>query len=154
MSMPVLSLKQLARDMRRRAGADRRVVELARIRLGIARSAPCTLFDGHRWVDDRGSAGSSPPRLIGTKSRFDVERQLVVELRIDRVRRQREQDRVAVGRRLRDDIGADVAGSAAAVVDDDRLAQRGRERFVQDPRDNIGAATRRIGTTNLIGLVG
>jgi hypothetical protein len=40
---------------------------------------------------------------------LDVERQLVVELRIDRVRRQREQNVVAVGGCLRRDVRAHVA---------------------------------------------
>src|SRR5262249_44823139 len=76
---------------------------------------------------------------------LDVERQLVVELRIDRVRREREQDRVSVWRCLGREIGAEVAGRTAAVVDDDRLAKVGRERLLQDARDDVGAAARRVG---------
>src|SRR5208283_4612875 len=38
-----------------------------------------------------------------------------------------------------------IAGGAAAVVDDDRLPQHGGKRFVEDARDDVGAACGRIG---------
>src|SRR5678816_2972136 len=47
-----------------------------------------------------------------------LERHLAVDAAVDRMRaRVREQNRVAVGRRLRCNLGADVAARAAAVVD-------------------------------------
>ena len=53
-----------------------------------------------------------------------IERHLLVQARIDHDRRaRRDQQRVAVGRRLRDHRRADVAAGAAAVVDDERLLQ-------------------------------
>ena len=49
-----------------------------------------------------------------------VVRHLRVQPRVDRVRRHRaHDDRRAVGRRLRGEVGADVAAGAGAVVDDD-----------------------------------
>ncbi len=137
-----LQLEELARDVRRRADADGRVVELARVRLGV-RDQLLDAGDGNRRVDDedlRNHRGEAHRHEIA----LDVERQLLVELRVDRVRRQREQDRVAVGRRFRDDVGAEIAGGAAAVVDDDRLAELRRQRLDDDARNDVGAAARRI----------
>ena len=48
------------------------------------------------------------------------------------VRERREQQRIAVGRRARDDLGADDAARAAAVVDDDLLAERGVRRALKN----------------------
>ena len=49
--------------------------------------------------------------------------QVLEQRRVDRDRGRGEQQRVAVGRRARDLAHADVAGGAAAVVDDDALAE-------------------------------
>src|SRR5262249_16483763 len=46
--------------------------------------------------------------------------------RIDRVRGERVQERVAVRRALRDSLGSDGPARAAAVLDDDRLAEEFR----------------------------
>ena len=85
---------------------------------------------------------------------LDIERQLVVELRIDRVRRQREQERVAVGRRLGRDVGADIAGGATAIVDDDRLSQLRRKRLVRMRATTSVPPPGGYGTMNLIGFDG
>jgi hypothetical protein len=98
--------------------------------------------------------GSDATVPTGSKSLRRVERQLRIERRVDRVRRQREQHRVAVGRRLRDDVGAERAGRAAAVVDHDRLAERMLEAFLHDARDHVGAAAGRVRHDELDRLVG
>jgi hypothetical protein len=84
---------------------------------------------------------------------IDVERELVVELRIDRVRRQGEQNVVAVRGRLCRNVGANVAGGATAIVNDDRLTQFRSQRFVHDAGDHVGAPTRRVGHDEANGLV-
>jgi hypothetical protein len=56
-----------------------------------------------------------------------------------------EQQRVAVGRRLRDVAAADDAAGARAVVDHHRLPHPRRELLGEEPRQRIGVATRRIG---------
>src|SRR5208283_2373879 len=76
---------------------------------------------------------------------FDVKRKMFVELRVDRVRGKREQDRIAVWRRLRDQIGAQDAGGTATVVDDDGLPQQRGKWLGYDARDNVGTAAGRIG---------
>ena len=53
-----------------------------------------------------------------------VERQRAVDRRADRLAVGVLQDRVAVGRRLGDRVGRDVAGGARPVLDDHRLAER------------------------------
>jgi hypothetical protein len=47
----------------------------------------------------------------------DVEGQVLVERRVDAVRRVHEQHRVAVGRRLDRELGADVVAAAGLVLD-------------------------------------
>ena len=73
-----------------------------------------------------------------------VVRHLRVDADVDRERRDvAEQQRVAVGRRLGDGVGADHAARAGAVVDDDRLAERLGQRLLHDARIEIDRAARR-----------
>jgi hypothetical protein len=61
-----------------------------------------------------------------------------IEALIDGERRRRGgQKRVAVGLRLRDDLGADVSGGAGTVLDDDRLTPAHRKLLGHDPRDGV-----------------
>ena len=84
-----------------------------------------------------------------------VVRHLRIERRVDRLRADRShQQRVAVGRRLGDEVGAEVAAGAGLVLDDEGLAEGlaelGRERARQD----VGRAAGANGTTMRTGLVG
>ena len=55
----------------------------------------------------------------------------------------RHQQRVAVGSRLRDQRGADGAAGAAAIVDEERLAQGRLQAVGDDAREyGVGAASR------------
>jgi hypothetical protein len=54
------------------------------------------------------------------------------------------QQAVAIGRRARDRLGADVAAGAAAVVDDDLLAELPAQFEGDDAADDVGRAVRRI----------
>jgi hypothetical protein len=92
----------------------------------------------HEDVRDRGQVGD----------RNEIGQRLVGELRvrggIDRVRRDgRDAQRVSVRRRLRDEVGADAAAGPGAIVDDDRLPELLRELVGDEPRDDVGRATRR-----------
>ena len=73
-----------------------------------------------------------------------VEAQLGKYRGINGVRRKREQHRVAVGRRPGHHFGADRATRSAAVVDHDRLAKRCAQTILDDSRDDVGTAARRI----------
>jgi cytochrome o ubiquinol oxidase subunit 1 len=53
-----------------------------------------------------------------------------------------QRDRVAIGRGLCDHVGAIDAAGAAAIVDDDRLAQRLRHGLRENARDDVGRAAR------------
>ena len=78
--------------------------------------------------------------------RRDVPDQIEVELeerRIDRMRCADLEQRVAVGRRAHDRFGADIAGAARPVVDDDGLAEPLREPLADQAREDVtGAAGR------------
>ncbi len=52
------------------------------------------------------------------------------------------QQRVAVGGRLRDDVGRDRARSAGPVLDDDRLAEQLGHALAERSRHDVGAAAR------------
>ena len=65
-----------------------------------------------------------------------------IEARIDGVRGdRRHQQRVAVGRRLRDLIGADIAARAHPVVHHELLAQQLSHLRAHDARDGVGRTT-------------
>ena len=102
-----------AREMRR--AADRRggVVELARLRLRVARSAPSRTSPA-RTDAPRGCAASTRPSSPARNPSRD-RTELRVDARADRERADvGEQHRVAVGRALRDELRADVAVRARA----------------------------------------
>jgi len=73
----------------------------------------------------------------------DVERQLLVDHGVDGEAGRAQEQRVAVGRRLRRDFGADDARGARAIVHDYLLAERVADRFRQDACIDVGAPTRR-----------
>ena len=65
--------------------------------------------------------------------------------RIDHQRRAAGIDRVAVGRRLGDEVGGDGGRRTGAVVDQHRLAELGRQLVGIDARHGVVHAARRIG---------
>src|SRR5262249_44205987 len=66
-----------------------------------------------------------------------------IEKAVDRKRRRSEQQGVAVRRRARDGLGADVAAGARPVVDNDLLAQQLRQASSDDTGRGVGASTGR-----------
>ncbi len=140
------------RQVLRGADAAGAVVELARVgarhldqvlrRLGRRRGRHDEDVGHVRDVDD------------GCEILDRVEAQLRVEMDVDRVRADRtHQQVVAVGLHARRELGADVAAGAAAVVDDDRLAQLLRDRLGDHARGGVDAAARRPGHHQLDRLV-
>jgi hypothetical protein len=74
-----------------------------------------------------------------------IEWQLLVKTRIGRIGRDvAEQHRVAVRRRLGDEIGAQIGRCAGLVLDDDRLAHKLRHLLSDEPREKIRASARGI----------
>src|SRR5262245_64373162 len=67
----------------------------------------------------------------------EIEVQLVVERRVDRVSRSVKQERVAVRRRAHDCFGPDIAATARPVVDDKWLAEPFRQPLTQEARNNV-----------------
>ncbi len=54
-----------------------------------------------------------------------------------------DQQRIAVGRRARHELGADAAAGAGAVVDHHRLSERLADLIADDAADNVGIAAGR-----------
>ena len=57
-----------------------------------------------------------------------IEDQIVVQRHVDGVGHRQRQQRIAVGRRVDDDLGADIAGAAGPIVDDELLTEMLRQR--------------------------
>src|SRR5215204_7329366 len=73
----------------------------------------------------------------------EVEIEFVIERRVDRIRRENQQQRVTVRRCARDRLGCQVGGGARAVLDDERLTEALRQPLTDQPRSDVGAAGRR-----------
>ena len=76
------------------------------------------------------------------------------ECRVGDHRGRRQQDGVAVGFRLGDDLGADDGAAARLVLDDHRLAQQSGELLGDDAGGGVGRSARRIGHDETDGPLG
>ena len=79
----------------------------------------------------------------GAMSRDEIEIEIVVERRIDGVRRDGQHQRVAVRRRSYDDLGADIAAGARPIVDEEWLPEPLRQPLTDQARDDVGRAAGR-----------
>ena len=70
----------------------------------------------------------------------EIEIELVVERRVDRVRCADQKKRIAVRRRTHDRLGGDVAAGARPVLDDEWLAEPLRQPLTDETRDDVGRA--------------
>ena len=70
----------------------------------------------------------------------DIEIELFVERRVDRVCRGDQEERVAVGRRAHDRLGGDIAAGTRPVLDDEWLAKPFRQPLADQARDDVAAA--------------
>ena len=134
------------------AEARRAVGELAGVRLGVVDHLLEGLgADGgmdDEPADEVADARHRHEALDGVVGRLAQVRQ-DVERRVGR-----QQEGVAVGRRLGGGLGADHAAGTAAVLDDELLAEGLAQLFRPGPADQVGGAARRIGQDELDGLVG
>ncbi len=107
---------------------------------GIGFDEVYKLLDGlrrHRGVDGEHGGGCD-----GERDRFEVLDRVVGDAgeqrRIDDMGAKREQDGVAVGRRLRHLTGADIAARAGDVLDVELLAERLGEFLRHEAREGVG----------------
>ena len=142
MSTLAVDLKSSAGEVLRRAVAGRRVLDLALLRVDV-RDELREVLRRHRRVDGQDQRHAQQVRDRRQVLRR-IERHLLVEARIDHDRRaRRDEQRVAVGRRLGDHRRADVAAGAAAVVDDERLLQLLRQPLGHRARGDVRRSARR-----------
>jgi hypothetical protein len=110
-------LEQLAADVDRRSNARRRHIELARIGFGIGNEFRDRLGRNRRIDDhdERLATDAGDRRNIA----HEVVIELWVERGIDGVGRTDKQECVAVGGRIHDHLGRDVATGARPVLNND-----------------------------------
>ena len=134
-------IQELTRQVMRRAAAGGAEVVLLRLRLGERDHVLDRLRPYRRTGDEndgrRARAGD------GREILHRIERQFAVEAGIDGERNDRHQQRVTVRRGLGDDIGADVAARAAAVVDHHCLPHAVGKFLAHRAGDDVGGAARR-----------
>src|SRR6516225_3714734 len=73
----------------------------------------------------------------------EIETEMVVERRIDCVRRSDLEERVAIGGRPNDHLGSNIAGRTRPIVDDKLLAEPFRQRLSNQAPDNVGRGSTR-----------
>ena len=148
---PGVALQKLHRQMRGAAAADRAVGKLSRL-------AP-------RMLDKRLEVGQAERRLDdehlrrGREQRnrrevaLGVVAKPLVEVLVDRHRAvSRYEQRVAVRRRLRHRVGADIAAGAAAVLDDERLTESLLQPLRKRAADDVRGRARRVRNDDPHGL--
>ena len=140
--------------MRRGADAGRAVGDAAALRLGPGDEA-LEILDGHVLRRDHGDVGHFP----GEGDEQEVALRVVAHVAIGElvdgsVGDRRGAERVAVGRRFRDRVHADVAGSAGAVLHHEGLAEALRKLLGHQAGEHVGRAAGRPGDEDAHGLVG
>ena len=139
---PGQRVQRLGGEVRIAADAEARIGDLAR---ALARQRDQFLHRLHR----QRRMHEQRERCIGqVGDRDQVADRIVGQLRVHRRRRgdmadRAEQHRVAIGRRTHDEVHADGAGRARAVLDHERLAQLLGHLLHDRPRDEVGVATGR-----------
>jgi hypothetical protein len=130
------------RNVRGRAVAGDAGIDLARIGLGINEQL-AEILCRQRWpgdVDVRGLRNQDNRHEILLR----IERQSLRHELVERDRpRRREQDRIAVGRRLGGRGSSDIAGGAGPVVNHDLLAELLGELDAERSRQHVGGAAGR-----------
>jgi hypothetical protein len=137
-----LQLERLAGDVLDAAHPGGGEAQLARVRLGVSDQLGHILELVLRVMAEhlRRDADQRDRREVVDR----IEAPLGDQQRADAVRVDvRELQRVAIGRRLRDQVGADGAGGAGLVLDDDRLSEALGQLGGHEARHRIGSAPRR-----------
>ncbi len=144
--------EQHAEEVRQAAGAGRRVAGLGRIRLRPRGELVPRLGAAHRPCGDRELERRAERDRREVLDR--VVRDVLVHVRHDGHRADRlHHEHRAVRRRGLDRVGRDAADGAGTILDDHRLAERGRHLLGDDARDDVGGAARREADEDLDRLV-
>ncbi len=130
-------LKQLAGDMLRGSVAGRRHVDLARIGLGVGNELGNGL-GWNRWIHQHYEWLANDARDWRDVA-DEIETELVVKCRVDRVHRSYQEERVAVRSRTHDRLGTDVGAGARPVLDDEWLAEPPRQPLADQASDDVGS---------------
>jgi hypothetical protein len=134
-------LQHFAGEIGRGAGAGARPVELAGVRLRLGDQLGHALDFGLRGKHE--GVGRRADHHHGDEILERIIARLRVQARIDHIGARADQQGVAVAGRARRGRNADIAAGAAAVLDDDRLAQGLAELGVDQPGRDVGAAAGR-----------
>ena len=134
------------------AVAGRGIGELARLRLR-ERDQILDCFRRHRVVHDQ-HEGRRDDERHRRKIAHGVERQLRKQGRIHYEWKRMQERRVAVGRRPRGKLGADVAVRPGAVIDEHALAREFRHLRSDETRHDVEAAAGRVGDDHAYRLGG
>jgi len=127
--------------MDHRSIAGRRKIDLAGIGLGLGNKLRNRL-GRNRWIDlhdKRATANACDRRSVAD----EIEIQPIVKCDGNRVCRNDQKERMAVGGRTRDRLGADVARSARSVLNDEWLAEALGQPLTDQARDDVGRAAGR-----------
>ena len=92
---------------------------------------------------DQHAIGRAGNARDGRNVADEIEFEVRIERRVDCVRRDHHEERVAVRRRFHDHFGADIAGGARSVLDDELLAKSLRQPLTHQARDDVGRTTGR-----------
>jgi hypothetical protein len=130
--------EQLAVKMRRAADTGRRHQELARIGLGKGDQLRDRLHRSRRFDHHHAGAVHHPGDRRDVAN--DVEAQIVVEPGAEGIHRGDHEQRVAVRGSADHRFGREIAAGAGTIVDDERMAQPGRQPIGDDAREQIGRA--------------
>jgi hypothetical protein len=133
-------LEQLAEHVERTAVATRCKAELARIGLGIGDELQNRLGRNRRvHLQDVGHADHAGNRCDVAN---EIEIELFVQRRVDRVGREDDEEGVSVGRRTHHRLGGDIAGGARSILDDEWLTEPFRQPLTDQARDDVDRAAR------------
>jgi len=131
-------LEELAGNMDRCSGTAGCHIDPARIGLGVGDElGDCPRRNRGADLHDEGDADDGSD---GRDIAKEIEAEIFIKRRIDRIARRDLQERVSVRRRSQSGLGADIARSASAVLDDELAAETLREPLCHHARNDVGGA--------------
>jgi hypothetical protein len=131
-------LEHLAGEMAHRSDARRGHAEPAWISFR-KRDEVVDRLGSNRWRDHH-DIGRADDGSDGGDVAPEIERELVVERRIDRVRRAGQEQGAAIRGRVHDRLGGEVPAGARTVIDDKLLTESFRQRSSEQARNDVGRA--------------